>query len=78
MVKILEYYKISIQGHLGKYRAKMFGGMSIKTLSSGITVLHGSLVDQAALHGILSRLRDMGIPLLEVKRFNKPIDRIDA
>ncbi len=61
-------YEIRIQGHLSAHRAEWFEGMEMHSLENGETVLRGMLADQPALFGVLSRIRDAGIPLLEVKR----------
>ncbi len=64
--EVLEaYYEIRLQGHLD---AQRFTGLSVRLLPNGETLLSGPVVDQAALHGILARIRDLGIVLLEVKR----------
>ncbi|KJS48362.1 hypothetical protein [Desulfosporosinus sp. BICA1-9] len=63
----MQYYEIMIRGHIDQRRAGWFAGLEITQLPEGITRLAGEVVDQAALHGILSRLRDMGIDLLSVK-----------
>ena len=59
-------YEIRFKGHLASRWAAWFDGMSLTTTSDGITVLEGPVVDQAALHGLLSRLRDIGLPLVSV------------
>ncbi len=59
-------YQIRIKGHLGRQWADRFDGLSITLENNGDTLLTGSVVDQAALHGILRRIRDLGIPLLSV------------
>jgi hypothetical protein len=59
-------YEIRVKGRLGPRWATWFEGMSVTALEDGTTVLRGSLVDQAALHGLLARLRDIGIPLLSL------------
>jgi hypothetical protein len=60
-------YEIRIRGHLGDEWADWFGGMTITTEENGETLLTGPVVDQAALHGLLKRVRDLGMPLLSVK-----------
>ena len=57
-------YEIRVDGHLGTRWAAWFDGLSITTEDDGTTVLCGSVVDQAALHGLLQKLRDLGIPLI--------------
>lgn len=60
------YYEIRIEGHLNERRAKDFGKLSMKFLPNGQTLLSGPLPDQAALYGILIRIRDMGVSLVSV------------
>lgn len=61
-------YQIRIKGHLGSQWADWFEGMTITALDNGETLLSGSVADQAALHGLLKKVRDGGIPLLSVMR----------
>jgi len=63
----MQYYEIIIRGHIDQRRADCFAGLEIIQLPEGISRLAGEVVDQAALHGILNRVRDMGIELLSVK-----------
>jgi hypothetical protein len=63
-----EVYEIRFKGHLNPRRAQMFEGLEMVQGPDGETVLTGPVIDQAALHGILSRIRDLGVPLLSVKR----------
>jgi hypothetical protein len=63
-----DWYEIRIQGQLDQRWTSWFDGMSLVSGSDGTTVLTGRVVDQAALHGLLSRLRDIGLPLLSVAR----------
>jgi hypothetical protein len=62
-----QVYEIRFEGHLGFYRAQMFEGLEMVQGPDGETVLTGPVTDQAALHGILGRIRDLGVPLLSVK-----------
>ena len=62
-----EQYEIRVKGHLEPRWATWFGGMHL-TPADGITVIEGAVPDQAALHGLLQKLRDIGMPLLSVKR----------
>jgi hypothetical protein len=64
----LEIYQIRIKGHLGQQWAGWFSGLSITLEDNGDTVLTGPVVDQAALHGLLKKVRDLGIPLLSVNK----------
>jgi hypothetical protein len=68
------FYEIRIKGHLDKSWADWFDGMTINHQENGITLLEGSLPDQAALHGLLNRLRDLGIQLIAVNQItNGPV-----
>jgi hypothetical protein len=66
-----EVYQIRIKGHLGHQWADWFGGLSITLEDNGDTVLTGPVVDQAALHGLLKKVRDLGMPLLSVNKERK-------
>ena len=59
-------YQIRIKGHLGREWADWFEGLALTALDNGETLLTGPLVDQAALHGVLRKVRDVGLPLLSV------------
>jgi hypothetical protein len=59
-------YQIRIKGHLGHQWTDWFEGMTITLEEDGDTLLTGPVVDQAALHGLLKKVRDMGMPLLSV------------
>jgi hypothetical protein len=61
-------YQIRIEGHLGPEWTDWFGGMSITLAENGETLLIGPVVDQAALHGLLKRVRDVGLTLLSFHR----------
>jgi hypothetical protein len=63
-------YQIRIKGHLGRQRADWFEGLAITLEDNGNTLLTGPVVDQAALHGLLKKVRDLGMPLLSVNRVN--------
>jgi hypothetical protein len=65
-----EVYEIRFEGHLHVRRAQMFEGLEMVQGPGGETVLTGPVSDQAALHGILSRIRDLGVPLLSVRRLS--------
>ncbi len=61
-------YQIRIKGHLGRQWTDWFEGLTITLEDNGETLLTGPLVDQAALHGVLKRVRDLGMPLVSVNR----------
>ena len=63
-----QVYEIRVEGHLGDSWSPWFEGMTIRHQDSGETVLTGALVDQSALHGVLIKIRDLGLPLVTVKR----------
>jgi hypothetical protein len=59
-------YQLRIQGHLGSQWTDWFEGLTITWEEDGDTLLTGTVVDHAALHGILKKVRDLGMPLLSV------------
>jgi hypothetical protein len=61
-------YAIHLQGHLDDDWAAWFEGLAITRAENGETVLSGPVVDQAALHSLLRKVRDLGLPLLAVSR----------
>ena len=64
----MEVYVIVVKGHLDNRAAIWFDGMQVTLLPDGETEVRGPVIDQAALHGLLSRIRDLGLPLLSVAR----------
>ncbi len=64
-------YQIRVQGHLDYMWADWFGGLTITREDNGDTLLTGPVEDQAALHGLLKKVRDLGVPLLSVIPFNE-------
>ena len=65
---VTQTYRIRIKGHLAAHWAEWFDGMTITPLENGETLIEGSVIDQAALHGMLNHVRDLGLPLLAVDR----------
>ena len=61
-----EIYVIRLQGHLDDSWADWFDGLTFTHESDGTTTLTGEILDQAALHGVLKKIRDLGLPLLSV------------
>jgi hypothetical protein len=64
----METYEIRLKGHLGSRWAARFDGMTLTVRADGTTLLEGRVVDQAALHGLLHTVRDIGLPLLSITR----------
>ncbi|HEX5615534.1 MAG TPA: hypothetical protein VFZ83_10325 [Acidimicrobiia bacterium] len=60
-------YEIRVKGHLDSRWAAVFDGLTVTREDGGTTVIHGPVVDQAALHGVLQKLRDLGVPLISVQ-----------
>ena len=79
----LGLYEIRLKGHLDDKWADWFDGLTITREDNGETVLRGWVVDQAALHGVLRNVRDLGVPLLSVmqvepKEANGPDGNVDT
>ncbi len=62
-------YEIRLKGYLPAEWSDWFGGMAVSHDEEGNTLLTGPVADQPALHGLLERIRDLGIPLLAVRAF---------
>ena len=63
-----EVYHITIKGHLDPEWSDWFDGLTITLGDNGETILTGPLIDQSALHGVLIKIRDLGLPLLSLTR----------
>lgn len=63
-----EYYEIKIKGHLDPHWTEWFAGLTLTYLGEDATLLSGPLPDQAALHGLLERIRDLNLTLISVSR----------
>ena len=63
-----EVYQIVVKGHLDRDWSDWFDGLTITLVGSGETLLAGPLADQTALHGVLIKIRDLGLPLLSLTR----------
>ena len=61
-------YQIRIKGHLDRKWRDWFEGMSISLENNGDTLITGPVVDQSALHGLVKKVRDLGLPLISVNR----------
>ena len=67
MINLTSWNSIT-RGHLGREWTDWFGGLTLTLEDNGETLLTGPVVDQAALHGLLRKVRDLGMPLLSVNR----------
>jgi hypothetical protein len=63
-----EGYEIRLQGHLDARWSAWFDGLDLSREGDGTTVIHGPVLDQAALHGLLQKVRDTGLPLVSVSQ----------
>jgi hypothetical protein len=61
-----------VKGHLDSTWSEWFDGLTITNLAQGEAVICGEIVDQAALHGVLNTVRDLGLPLLAVRAYDTP------
>jgi hypothetical protein len=66
-----EVYEIRVKGYLAPSRSETFDGMQITLTPDGETTLCGTVADQAALHGLLARIRDLNLTLISVKRVDE-------
>jgi len=72
-------YQIRLKGHLGRQWTEWFGGLTIALEDNGDTLLTGPVGDQAALHGLLRKVRDLGMPLLSVNSVESaPAETLDV
>ena len=65
---VVDTYRFRVKGHLDDRWSEWLGGLAVQRQEDGTTVLIGPVVDQAALHGVIFRIRDLGLPLLSVER----------
>lgn len=66
-------YQIRVKGHLGSQWTDWFGGLTVTREDNGETLLTGPVTDQAALHGLLRKVRDLGMPLVSVVSVDQSI-----
>ena len=66
------HYEITVQGHLAPRWSAWFDGLELVRTDDGTTVITGPVADQSALHGLLQKLRDLGIPLVSLSRISPP------
>ena len=65
------HYEIRVEGHLDRGRwSRWFDGMEVRPAEDGTTVLSGAVADQAALHGLLAKVRDLGLPLIALRHLD--------
>ncbi len=67
-----QLYRIRVEGHLDPGWSEWLDGMTVNQEARGVTVLTGSIRDQAALFGLLVKMRDMGLTLISVNRVENP------
>ena len=70
-------YQIRLKGHLGQQWSAWFEGLAVTLEDNGETLLEGPVIDQAALHGLLRKVRDLGLPLLAITCSETLSDRSD-
>ena len=71
-------YEIKVRGHLGPHRFQAFEKLTITMEASGESTIAARIADQAALYGLLVRIRDLGVPLLSVRCLECTEDEIDV
>ncbi|MEC4687866.1 MAG: hypothetical protein VST64_06130 [Nitrospirota bacterium] len=72
---MVDTYRFRVSGHLDDRWSDWLGGLAIRREEDGTTMLVGPVVDQAALHGVIARIRDLGLPLLSVRRVGEAYGR---
>ncbi len=65
---MMERYQIELQGVLNSNWADWLGNLELTNTAHGHTVLVGEVIDQSALHGLLTRIRDLGVPIVSINR----------
>jgi len=68
-------YELRVEGHLDEHWSAWFGGLTLTREDDGTTTLQGAVADQAELHGLLAKIRDLGTPLLSVHAREAPRSR---
>ena len=66
------HYEIRVEGHLDEHWSAWFGSLTLIREDDGTTTLRGTVTDQAELHGLLAKVRDLGAPLLSVNTSDAP------
>jgi hypothetical protein len=72
----LEVYQIVVKGHLDSEWSEWFDGLTITMVDNGATILSGPIIDQTALHGVLIKIRDLGLPLLSLTLIDPDISDV--
>jgi hypothetical protein len=65
-------YRLRVDGHLDDHWSGWFGGLTLTRDGDGTTILSGAVADQAALHGLLGKVRDLGVTLISVEIVDRP------
>jgi hypothetical protein len=73
-----QIYEIRVKGHLDDEWSEWLGGMSIMLEEDGASVLTGPVTDQAALHGLLLKIHNMGLPLISFRCIGSRLDESDS
>ena len=68
-------YEIRVRGHLGRRWDEWFDGLTVSSEADGTTLISGVVTDQAALHGLLRKVNDIGLPLISVTAAERDDDR---
>ena len=76
--KKAKLYEIRVMGHLGQHRFRTFEKLTVTLEANGETTIAARIADQAALYGLLVRIRDLGVPLLSVRCLECTEDGADA
>jgi hypothetical protein len=71
------FYEITIEGQLGAEWSAWFEGLEIRQTGQNETLLSGPVADQAALYGLLKKVRDLGLPLIAVKRLKSELPGLE-
>jgi hypothetical protein len=74
----LAHYELRIEGHLDEHWSAWFGGLTLIHEDDGTTTLRGAVADQAELHGLLAKVRDLGTTLISVKTIDAPASLVSG
>ncbi|GIF23236.1 hypothetical protein BJ973_000408 [Actinoplanes tereljensis] len=73
----MSHYRLRVGGHLDQHWSSSFGGLTLTREDDGTTSLTGAVTDQAELHGLLSRIRDLGVTLVSVEVIDVATEQTD-